>query len=323
MESALERLKVDITKPRYEQTTYSGRAKHFFIVTNPLNLLATAADHEESQRIVQGYRNRESLPGLTVDKLWKAKHLYDSTYHPDTGEKMFFFGRMSAQVPCNMVITGCMMTFYKTTPAVMFWQWFNQSFNAIVNYTNRSGDNPIPVKTLGWSYVGATTGAIVTALSLNKLSPRFPPLLGRYVPFAAVAAANMINIPMMRSSELVNGIPVLNENGERVGVSANAAQSAISQVIVSRICMAMPGMFIPPIIMAKLEQKPFLRKYPKMGAPIQVLMVGTLLIFATPLCCALFPQMSSISTSKLEPHIQEDLRQRGITSPSVYFNKGL
>ena len=25
--------------------------------------------------------------------------------------------------------------------------------------------------------------------------------------------------------------------------------------------MAMPGMFIPPIIMAKLEQKPFLKKY--------------------------------------------------------------
>ena len=60
-----------------------------------------------------------------------------------------------------------------------------------------------------------------------------------------------------------------------------------------------------------------------MGAPLQVLMVGTLLVFATPLCCALFPQMSSIKVSQLEPHIQKDLKERGIHSPRVYFNKGL
>lgn len=47
---------------------------------------------------------------------------------------------------------------------------------------------------------------------------------------------------VLLSRELKVGIPVTDENGNRLGESANAAKQAITQVVVSRILMAAPGM---------------------------------------------------------------------------------
>jgi tricarboxylate carrier len=315
--------KPNIEEPRFDQGTYAGRAKHFFTITNPLNLFCTNAQLDHAKRVVESYRNGKVDPNLTVDELWRSKHIYDSAYHPDTKEKMLLIGRMSAQVPMNMTITGCMMTFYKTTPAVIFWQWINQSFNAVVNYTNRSGDNPIPVNQLLLSYVSATGGALATALGLNSLVKRSPPLVGKFVPWAAVAAANCINIPLMRLRELQNGVTVLDENGNKIGESKAAAKEAIAMVTVSRIAMATPGMFFPPFIMNFLEKKPWFAKRPYLNAPVQVALVGMFLVFATPMCCAFFPQKSSIAVSKLEPELREKISKLPKPPSVVFYNKGL
>ena len=205
----------------------------------------------------------------------------------------------------------------------------NQSFNSIVNYTNRNASTGVTTEQLLQAYAAASTASVATAVGLNKFIARRPHLsggmVGRLVPLMAVAAANWVNIPLMRQRELLDGIDVETEFGEIIGKSKAAAQNAVLQVVPSRILMAVPGMVIPPLVMSQLEKGPLLKKRPILAAPIMVLLTGFCLSFSTPLCCALFPQKSSIAATSLEPELQEIIRKRYSVNPptEAFYNKGL
>ena len=121
--------------------------------------------------IVRRHRAGENV-GLTVDELWREKYKYDSAYHPESGNKMFLPGRMSAWVPANMTITGAMLAFQRTPAQVIFWQFANQAVNATVNFTNRSGKEDIPTTTLAANFVSATALAVVTAMGVKRYAPK-------------------------------------------------------------------------------------------------------------------------------------------------------
>lgn len=59
------------------------------------------------------FRNHEEPPGTTEEQIWYARKLYESAFHPDSGELQNFMGRMSFQVPGGMLITGFMLQFYR------------------------------------------------------------------------------------------------------------------------------------------------------------------------------------------------------------------
>lgn len=323
----MSKARLNLDEPRTDQTTFEGRAAHFFKTTNPKNVLASDAELDNAKRIVEGYKAGQDFPELSEDDLWTNKELYDSAFHPQTGEKLFIMGRMSFQVPGNMFITGCMMTFYKSIPAVIFWQTANQSFNAIVNYTNRNASVGVTNEQLGTAYVGATTASVATALAFNKMIASSPTLsagfIGRLVPLMAVAAANCVNIPMMRQQEIKNGIFVETADGKLVGSSPNAATAAVAQVIPCRIGMAIPGMFVPPVVMSKLEKTAMFIKNPWLKAPATVLLTGIMLTAATPLGCAVFPQKAEIQLQDLEPNLQEVAKSKYPGIQTFYYNKGL
>lgn len=251
-------------------------------------------------------------------QLRRAQQLYKSAFHPDSGELQNVFGRMSFQVPGGMLITGAMLQWYRSTPQVqldsnliltfltpghmkvVFWQWFNQSFNALVNYTNRNASAPTNTSQLATAYFSATFSALGTAIGLKAaLAKSSSSLIQRFVPFAAVAAANCVNIPLMRQQELMEGMTLTDEKGEVACLSKSCAKDGISKVVMSRISMAAPGMFALPVIMERMERLSWFRSRPSLHPPFQVMGVGCFLLFMVPTACSIWPQTMTVTSEHL------------------------
>ncbi|XP_054734027.1 sideroflexin-2 isoform X1 [Anastrepha obliqua] len=321
--------RINVDEPLYDLSTFAGRFRYFAWMTDPRTVILPNERLMEAKTLVEKYRLGQEPANTTQEQVKYAMKLYTSAFHPDSGELQNVAGRMSFQVPGGMLITGGMLAFYRTVPAVVLWQFINQSFNAVVNYTNRNADSPTTVIQLGVAYVSATTSALIAALGCKSYwSKRASPLFQRFVPFTAVAAANFVNIPLMRQNEIINGIEVKDENGNIVGRSRLAAVKGITQVIVSRITMAAPGMLILPLIMERLEKIPAYRRIRWIDAPFQTMMVGCFLLFMVPTACAFFPQNCSLKTSTIkmlesDQYAEMETNTKGHVPQRVYFNKGL
>lgn len=65
---------------------------------------------------------------------------------------------------------------------------------------------------------------------------------------------------------------------------------------------------VTPVIMEAIEQRGLLKNMKWAPAPLQIALCGVFLTFATPMCCALYPQISPISINELESELQVYLR---------------
>lgn len=50
-------LNINIKEPRWDQSTFMGRAQHFFMVTDPRNVLLSSEVLEDARVTVENYRS--------------------------------------------------------------------------------------------------------------------------------------------------------------------------------------------------------------------------------------------------------------------------
>ncbi|XP_076156580.1 sideroflexin-5a isoform X1 [Alosa pseudoharengus] len=310
---------------RFDQRSFYGRLRHFLNVIDPRTLFVSESHLNASVRMLEQFKNGSLPPGVTDAQLWEAQKIKQAIIHPDTGEKIFMPFRMSGYIPFGTPVVVGLLLPNQTLLSTVFWQWLNQSHNACVNYSNRNASQPTSGSKFLQGYLGAVTSAVSIAVGLSvfvQKAERFSPatrlLVQRFIPFPAVASANVCNVVLMRYSELKQGISVLDDQGTVVGTSQVAARHAILETAMTRMVLPMPILVLPPIVMTFLERLPLLQRRPWLVLPVHSLVCLAAFGLALPLAISLFPQQSQIHVSLLEPEIAAATDCKIVT-----YNKGL
>jgi tricarboxylate carrier len=247
---------------------------------------------------------------------------------------------MSAFIFSNLIVTAGMLTPNLSTAGTLAWQVANQSLNVAINSSNANKSIPLSTSTMVQSYFLAVGASCGVALGLNsivprlkRLSPNTKLLLGRLVPFAAVASAGVLNVFLMRGEEIRKGIDVFATETEAqktarednkqplasLGKSKKAATLAVGETAISRVINATPIMVLPPLLLVRLQRTSWLQQRPRMTTPINLGLIFATSIFALPLALAVFPQRQAVRADSLE----EEFWGRAGHDGCVEFNRGI
>lgn len=337
-------LEVNLQGSQYDLDTFSGRWQHFLNSTNPFNLLLSGQELERAKKIINAHKrgtlqdelSANEIASLNKAELWKIKNQYNSAFHPETSELQPWWGRMSSQVPMNMVITGAMVALSHTPALNFFWQLANQSYNSAVNYTNRSGGSS-DVSNIVMSWSIASTGALVASHAAQKyingnakMQKMNPAVLRALAPFAGIVLANWVNIPVMRNQEIREGIVVSNEEGEPLGKSTELTADALTKVVCGRLVIAAACVVLPSLMMKYLGKiGPVSRAlaHPKYGRFTDVNLtigcVGLCLAGSVPPALAIWPQKVTTAVDDLPSKLRDEIKAKHPEQKFVYYNKGL
>jgi sideroflexin-5 len=178
------------------------------------------------------------------------------------------------------------------------------------------------------SYGMATVVSCSLAIGAGKMMKAYPGLakFGIVVPYFAVISASTANIILTRMQEMREGVPVMDADGNELGVSQKAGVQGVWKTTYTRLWM-LPVAFliIPPTTMLGIRTMlPYLAVNSKgLMTALEIGVILTCLQQALPLALAVLPQTMELDVTQLEPEFHSLRDKKGNPIKTVFANKGL
>jgi hypothetical protein len=253
----------------------------------------------------------------------RAREVLNAVLHPDTGEPVSpFVLRLSCIVPANMSL-DCLMILARTPIQTAGAQAINQCYNAAHYYANRNHSNVEPTARVAASFTAATASSVSAALWLQRAAASMHGtraiVLRRCAPFLAVAAADVLNLGVMRSDEWMRGVVIRSESTDaELGKSRVAGAMGVSSCIAARVMAAAPVLLSSAFALEAMERSALFGTAGRLAllrVPIALAVLASAIVVAVPLTFGLFRQDAHVPGTWLEREFHSE--------GTVWYHKGL
>lgn len=320
---------------RFDLSTYMGRFCNMLLNCDPSLLLYNHDDVIRNRKMLKDYRSVISnlAPGKSIKDvsrdLWNAERIVASCGDENKLNSIPPPFRISGYVPFNGPICVAMIV-STSTPYLLFWSWVNQSQNALVNYYNRAQGSEMTTEKLIKSYVISVVSGLSVAFGLatwikRRCNYSKARQLMRYIAFPSAVIASSLNCFIIRSPEIEQGIPLLDEKGNDVlpgSRSHIAARKGVYATTASRAILQAPVFILPPLMFTCVPTiKNIISKNPKMSVPLMTYLVMLAFGLGFPATVAIFPHISEIKVEEVEICYKQ-LKKENHPYKKFFYNKG-
>ncbi|CAI2369335.1 unnamed protein product [Moneuplotes crassus] len=336
-----ELIHFDLSTPEYDQDTYMGRFLTFLQTQNPLLTFATTSKIHAAQNTLAEYEaqrqiaiNKDNIYKITRTKakeLREAQYLISSCVHPDTNKILAPWQRFCSYSVFNIPIGFGLLLCEQTVAAIIFWQCINQTYNAVLNYSNRNASSNSDTKGLLKAYCAAVICSITIGLLVKALlSPYFAYFEGStqhffsfLISLSACGSAGVANVLIMRASEMKEGIALTDAKGNEFGKSPIIGKNAVIKTALSRIFLPILPLLLPTLTFFLMETIGLVPEDILTKIMIESMVIFLSLSFAPPIGLAIFKQKNKVPVTGLEMKFHNLVDSDGKRITELYYNKGL